>query len=274
VEGSSGGIGVEHLLLLFSQANPTDSLSGNGGWVGAGLLGLVLAWLLLRHLPEKDRQLSDKDKAHETRVKEILDTRDKQLEAKDVAIQSLIVAKDNRVEAIAEANAKVVREVVKNCADDGKANREQQERMHAQGMEMLTRLYETGREAVHATKNLDNALRLRNHLAAAVQSAEAAVWTKNLDGVIMSWNMACERLLGWKQGEVVGHHISAIIPQSEMEKEKEVLETIAEGHTVQEYATIRLHKNGRAVSVLVLTSPIRETTGRVIGASTIVKEAY
>lgn len=88
---------------LFLLADATDVLSGGGGWAGAGLLGLVLAWLLLKHLPDKDRQL-----------KELIDS-------KDAAIDALIEKQDARIGSLQATFKASIDAVVKHCEDEGKA---------------------------------------------------------------------------------------------------------------------------------------------------------
>jgi PAS domain S-box-containing protein len=139
-------------------------------------------------------------------------------------------------------------------------------------MALLNKVNDTGRETVHALRNLQASINLRLKLADAVQSAEVAIWTKDLDGTVQSWNSASERMLGWRQGEVVGKNITdTVIPPDRHEEEKNVLERIARGEVVEEYHTQRLTRSKRLIDLVVTTSPIRERTGKVIGASTIAR---
>lgn len=229
-------------LMLLAQG--VDPLSGGAGWVGAGLLGAVLAWLLLKYLPDERKYSQEINARHNATI-----------------------------DAIATRHSDVVGKVVQNCKETADKEREAGESRHKEQVEWLTKIFQTGRESVHAVKNLDAGLRLRMRLADAVQSAEKAIWTKSLDGTIMSWNHACERLLGWGQGEIVGRSIFRLIPKGQELEEKDVLRKISNGEVLEEYQTERLHKDGHAVPLTVLISPIRDQTGRVVGASTIATES-
>jgi PAS domain S-box-containing protein len=238
------------VIFAMMLAQQTDPLSGGAGWIGAGLLGAVLAWLLWVHLPAKDNRI----------------TADSAQAVKEATV----------------AHERAIKEVLKNCQEEmrerqveTRQDREVFSKSFASAMDVLGKIHTSVRESIHATKSLDQAMRLRNHLAEAVQSLDAAAWTKNLEGQLWSWNAACEKLLGWKQGEVVGKSIyQTIIPPERHDEERDVLRQISEGEAVGEYETARLHKNGRRVEVCVLTSPIRDQTGKVIGASTLVKEPH
>jgi len=229
--------------LLWAQAS--DPLSGGAGWVGAGLLGLVLGWLLLKHLPENAKTMRELSVDHGKALKDL-----------------------------GQAHVETVKEVVGHCQREARLEREASERRHQEALALLGKIHEGVREGVHATRNLDNALRVRNRLAEALQSAEVPAWTKSLDGTLMSWNAAAERVLGWRQGEVVGRSIyETLVPPEHHGAEREVLRRIAAGETLEEYETERQARNGRRVPLVVVTSPIRDQAGRVVGASTIAREA-
>jgi PAS domain S-box-containing protein len=219
---------VPFWLLVIAQA---DQITGGAGWAGAGLLGLVLAWLLLKHLPDKDKQLNDLIKHHDERVEK----------ARMDYINSLVVQSDKT------------------------------ENKYREVLALMARNNESAREAVHAIRNLHNTIAMKQRLADAFQSLEVAAWTKALDGTLISWNQACENLFGWKAGEVVGRSVyDRIIPPERRAQEQEVLRRIAQGETPEPYETVRIHRNDQRFALTVLTSPIRDQSGRVIGASTIV----
>jgi len=113
----------------------------------------------------------------------------------------------------------------------------------------------------------DAALRL----AAIVQSSDDAIVSKDLEGVITSWNAGAERLFGYPAEEVVGRSIRLLIPADRQDEEDHVLEFIRAGHVVEAFDTIRRRKDGSLVDVSVRVSPIFDLSGRIVGASKIAR---
>jgi PAS domain S-box-containing protein len=112
----------------------------------------------------------------------------------------------------------------------------------------------------------------RAHLAALVDSSDDAIVSKTLDGVIVSWNRAAERMFGWTAAEAVGRHIRLIIPEERRFEEDDVLARIRRGEIVDHFETIRVTKDGRFLAISLTVSPIKDTTGRIIGASKIARD--
>ena len=110
------------------------------------------------------------------------------------------------------------------------------------------------------------------HLAAIVDSSDDAIVSKTLEGVITSWNRAAERMFGWSSAEAVGRHITLIIPEERLAEEDEVLARIRRGDRVDHFDTVRVTKDRRHVDVSITVSPIRDETGRIIGASKIARD--
>ncbi len=110
------------------------------------------------------------------------------------------------------------------------------------------------------------------HLAAIIESSEDAVISKDLDGRITSWNPAAQRLFGWWAAEVVGQPITIIIPPDRQAEEALTLERIAQGEVVSHYETVRLRKDGTPIEISQALSPIKDVTGRVVGASKIARD--
>lgn len=271
------------LFATALLAQVADPLSGGGGWLGAGILGLVLGWLLLIHLPAKDKQIkemtADKDgqlSAKDKLLREIIDTKDGQ-------IRGLIEAKDNSITKMGEYHKAVVEAVVKNCDEQAKSeragidNRFKEFLAENKGqfkdlVAFLEKIFHSTREGVHAMRNLDQSVRLRTQLADAMQSLDQAAWTKTLDGVILSWNAAAERLLGWKPAEVTGQSIyDKIVPVDRHKEEGQVLAKVQAGEEVEEYASERLAKDRHRVRLILKTSPVLTREGRVVAVSTIAR---
>ncbi len=111
--------------------------------------------------------------------------------------------------------------------------------------------------------------RLRSILASIVNSSNDAIIGKTLDGTIQSWNKAAERYYGYLAEEVIGNHISLIIPPEFRDQIPLFLKRVATGETIERFDTIRLRKDGSRVKVSVTLSPIKDEEGHIIGISTI-----
>jgi PAS domain S-box-containing protein len=112
----------------------------------------------------------------------------------------------------------------------------------------------------------------RIHLAAIVDSADDAIISKNLQGIVTSWNEGARKIFGYTADEMVGQSILRVIPQRLHYQEDEILGKIRAGQRVDHYETTRQRKNGEAVEVSVTISPIRDASGVVIGASKIARD--
>ncbi len=117
-------------------------------------------------------------------------------------------------------------------------------------------------------------VQLRNlRLAAIVDSSDEAILSKDLAGTIMSWNRGAERLFGFSEAEVLGKNIRAFfVPKSRQEDENRILDEIAQGRQVARYETARLHRDGHEISVSLNVSPVRDESGKIIGASSFAHE--
>jgi two-component system, OmpR family, sensor histidine kinase VicK len=109
-------------------------------------------------------------------------------------------------------------------------------------------------------------------LAAIVTTSSDAIISKALDGTVVTWNEAAARLFGYGEEEMVGQPIRRLIPEHLQKEEDGILARIAAGGPVQNYETLRLHKDGRLVEVSVAISPIRDAAGKVTGASKIARD--
>jgi PAS domain S-box-containing protein len=118
-------------------------------------------------------------------------------------------------------------------------------------------------------KKLEDA---RAHLASLVFSSEDAIIGESLEGIVLSWNKAAEDISGYKADEVVGHPLSQYLPQVDWEKERHLLALVSRGESIEHYETVRLKKDGQPVHVSLTISPIRDESGRVVGASRIVRD--
>jgi PAS domain S-box-containing protein len=112
----------------------------------------------------------------------------------------------------------------------------------------------------------------RGRLAAIVESSDDAIASKTLDGAITSWNPAAERMFGWTAAEAVGRPIILIIPEDRRDEENEVLARIRRGDAVDHFETVRVARDGRRLDVSVTVSPVKDAAGRIIGASSMVRD--
>jgi len=110
------------------------------------------------------------------------------------------------------------------------------------------------------------------HLAAIVESSDDAIISKSLDGRVRSWNAAAERLFGHPAEEMIGQSILRIIPAELHDEEQEILRTLRDGGRIDHYQTVRVAKDGRRIDVSLTVSPVRDASGRVVGAAKIARD--
>ncbi|MGE7774706.1 PAS domain-containing sensor histidine kinase [Chitinophaga sp. NPDC101104] len=120
------------------------------------------------------------------------------------------------------------------------------------------------------------AQRLQNesltHLAAIVESSDDAIISKTLEGIITSWNKSAERIFGYKADEMIGKHISTLIPADRQDEEPAILRQLAAGKRVDHFETERVTSDGRIINISLTISPIRDASGTIIGASKIARD--
>ena len=109
-------------------------------------------------------------------------------------------------------------------------------------------------------------------LAAIIESSEDAIVSKTLKGIITSWNNSAERMFGYTEHEIIGKHISIIIPQERLPEETEIINKISNSERVEHFETMRLTKSGTEIPLSLTISPIRNEQGKVIGASKIARD--
>ena len=110
------------------------------------------------------------------------------------------------------------------------------------------------------------------HLSAVIQSSDDAIASKDLDGIVQSWNPAAERLFGFTAAEIVGQSIRKIIPPNRWPEEDEVLGRIRKGERIEHFETLRQRKDGTLIPISLTVSPIRAANGEVVGASKIARD--
>jgi len=112
----------------------------------------------------------------------------------------------------------------------------------------------------------------RSRLASIVDSSEDAILSKDLTGIVMSWNRGAERMYGYPAKEVVGKHISILAPSGRSDEVSKILQKIVDGETVDHYESVRVTKDGRPLDVSLSVSPLTNAIGEVVGASVIARD--
>ena len=118
-------------------------------------------------------------------------------------------------------------------------------------------------------KRAEQATRL---LAAIVESSHDAIVSKSLNGVITSWNKGAERLFGYAAEEAVGQNITLIIPPERLDEERTIIEQLTRGERVDYFETVRMRKDGSLLDVSLTISPMKDASGRVVGASKLARD--
>ena len=110
------------------------------------------------------------------------------------------------------------------------------------------------------------------HLAAIVECSDDAILSKDLNGVIMSWNRGAERLFGYTAAETIGKSVTMLIPDGMPDEEPAILQRIRRGEAIDHYQTTRVCRDRKLVDISLCVSPIRDTDGSVVGASKIARD--
>jgi PAS domain S-box-containing protein len=111
-----------------------------------------------------------------------------------------------------------------------------------------------------------------SHLAAVIEYSDDAIITKTLNGIISSWNPGAQRLFGYTAAETIGKSVTLLIPDNYLDEEPGILDRLRRGERIDHYETIRRRKDGELINVSLTVSPIKDGTGRIIGASKIARD--
>jgi PAS domain S-box-containing protein len=109
-------------------------------------------------------------------------------------------------------------------------------------------------------------------MAAIVESSDDAIISKDLSGIITSWNDAAERIFGYTAAEIVGRPVTVLIPPELLAEENFVLSKIRAGERVAHFETVRVGKNGERIDVSLTVSPVKDNFGIVVGAAKILRD--
>jgi len=139
-------------------------------------------------------------------------------------------------------------------------------------------------QEISQRKNAEEALRKINdeleasgqkmkwQMAAIVESSDDAIISKDIHGIVMSWNRGAERLFGYRADEMIGQPISILMPPDRLNESPDILRRICNGESIDHYETIRRHKDGSLLEISLTVSPMKDAAGKIIGASKIARD--
>jgi PAS domain S-box-containing protein len=141
----------------------------------------------------------------------------------------------------------------------------------------ISPVWEEGRivGASHIARDISDRKRLEAgnaRLAAIVESSDDSIISKDLHGTVETWNGGAERVYGYTAEEAVGRNISFLLPADRVQEEDDILARVARGERVDHFETTRLRKDGDLIHVSVTISPIRDSSGRIVGASHVARD--
>jgi PAS domain S-box-containing protein len=119
---------------------------------------------------------------------------------------------------------------------------------------------------------LDDMEQRKAMLAAIIDSSEDAIISKDLNSVVTSWNHSAERMFGYTEKEMIGKHISILIPEDRIQEEEMIISQLKEGKRIEHFETIRITKTGILLNISLTISPIRNAKGVIVGASKIARD--
>src|ERR1044071_1455816 len=122
------------------------------------------------------------------------------------------------------------------------------------------------------SSEIDVAEQAQALLAAIIASSDDAIISKDLNGIVRSWNQSAERIFGYTSEEMIGKSITVLFPPDRLDEEPKILDQLRRGQRVDHFETVRTRKDGRQLDVSVTISPVKDPTGRIIGVSKVARD--
>ena len=142
--------------------------------------------------------------------------------------------------------------------------------LFSDGMVLETNRDITDRRAIEISlRESEQALRF---LGSIVESSDDAIVSKDLDGIITTWNKGAERIFGYSASEAIGQPITLVIPEDRRSEEREILTRIRRGERIENFETVRQTKHGSLIVISLTVSPVKDATGKIVGASKIARD--
>lgn len=134
----------------------------------------------------------------------------------------------------------------------------------------VLQIYKAAGKEMESSYKLDTENTAR--LATIVETSDDAIISKDLNGIVKSWNLAAEKLFGYTPEEMIGKSVTVIIPPERLSEEEDILYRLRNGQRIQHLETVRISKDHRRIDVSVSTSPVIDSKGHIIGAAKIVRD--